>query len=209
MNRIVLIVIIVLFGEGFLSACSKNLMPPLEQALLESEKKKLPKAGVIREENVDETGASGEFSSASSSKKSESTKIEDDTPFSISQEEARLSDLVFKSTSELQDIHFEFDKYDLDDKSRAILSKNARYLKFMNPEVKIEIQGHCDERGTNNYNVSLAERRAQSTKLFLVSQGVDSKRVRTISFGEEKPFCLASNEKCWFENRRAHFRISG
>lgn len=119
-------------------------------------------------------------------------------------EEARLQ--TFSATSDLRDIHFEFDRYDLDDKSRAVLRKNADYLKA-NPTAKIEIQGHCDERGTNNYNIALGERRAQSTKMYLVSQGVSGSRIHTISYGEEKPFCSDSNARCWLENRRAHFMM--
>ena len=112
----------------------------------------------------------------------------------------------FQSTADLKDIYFQFDKYDLDDRSRSILSKNADYLKA-HPTAVIEIQGHCDERGTNNYNIALGERRAQSTKMYMVSQGVSSQRIHTISYGEEKPFCFESNNSCWSENRRAHFRI--
>ena len=120
-------------------------------------------------------------------------------------QESRLQS--FQSSSDLKDIHFKFDQYDLDNKSRAILERNADYLKH-NPSLQIEVQGHCDERGTNNYNIALGERRAHSTKTYLVSQGVNSKRVRVISFGEEKPFCLDSNETCWHQNRRAHFMVS-
>lgn len=110
----------------------------------------------------------------------------------------------FQETSNLKDIHFNFDQYGLDSNSKEVLKQNASYLK-QNPGMKIEIQGHCDERGTNNYNIALGERRAHSTKRFLVSQGIDSSRINIISFGEEKPFCFDSNEGCWFQNRRAHF----
>ena len=113
----------------------------------------------------------------------------------------------FQETSNLKDIHFSFDQYDLDSNSKEVLQQNASYLK-QNSRTKIEIQGHCDERGTNNYNIALGERRAQSTKRFLVSQGIDSSRINIISFGEEKPFCFNSNEDCWFQNRRAHFMIA-
>ena len=75
--------------------------------------------------------------------------------------------------------------------------------------MKIKIQGHCNERGTNNYNIALGERRAQSTKMYMVSQGVNSEQIHTISYGEEKSFCPENNYKCWIENRRAHFRING
>jgi peptidoglycan-associated lipoprotein len=120
-------------------------------------------------------------------------------------QESRLLD--FQASTSLKDIHFKFDKYDLDGSSRDILKGNAEYLKN-NPGLHIEIQGHCDARGTNNYNIALGERRAQSTKQYLVSQGVDSSNVHVISYGEEKPFCFESGETCWYQNRRAHFMAS-
>ena len=120
-------------------------------------------------------------------------------------QESRLQS--FKSSSDLKDIHFKFDQYDLDDNSRAVLQKNAEFLKS-NPNVHVEVQGHCDERGTNNYNIALGERRAHSTKKYLISQGVSSRNVHVISYGEEKPFCFGSGEACWQENRRAHFMVS-
>jgi len=95
----------------------------------------------------------------------------------------------------------------LDSDSKKVLQQNASYLK-QNPGMKIEIQGHCDERGTNNYNIALGERRAHTTKRFLVSQGIDSNRINIISFGEEKPFCFVSNKDCWRQNRRAHFMLA-
>ena len=113
----------------------------------------------------------------------------------------------FEATSNLKDIHFNFDQFGLDSNSKEVLKQNASYLK-QNPGIKIEVQGHCDERGTNNYNIALGERRARSTKRYLVSQGIDSSRINIISFGEEKPFCFDSNEDCWFQNRRAHFMLA-
>ena len=104
----------------------------------------------------------------------------------------------------LKDIHFRFDQYGIDNNAKTTLRENAEYLK-QNPEMKIEIEGHCDERGGNIYNIAMGERRAQAAKEFLVSQGIDSNRINAISFGEEKPFCFESNETCWLENRRAHF----
>jgi peptidoglycan-associated lipoprotein len=120
-------------------------------------------------------------------------------------QESRLK--AFQASTDLKDIHFKFDQYDLDGNSRAILKENADFLKS-NPGLHVEIQGHCDERGTNNYNIALGERRAHSTKKYLVSQGVDSSNVHVISYGEEKPFCFSSGETCWLQNRRAHFMVS-
>jgi len=113
----------------------------------------------------------------------------------------------FTTSPGLKDIHFKFDRYDLDDTSRAVLRKNAEYLNN-NPNMRVEIQGHCDERGTNNYNLALGQRRAHSTKQYLVTQGVSSQNVSVISYGEEKPFCFGSSKACWQKNRRAHFMVS-
>ena len=115
--------------------------------------------------------------------------------------------LPYRSSDSLKDIHFAFDRYELDDQSRAVLRENATYLKS-NPESRVEIQGHCDERGTNNYNVALGQRRAHSTKSYLAAQGIDDSRIHIVSYGEEKPFCFDSNENCWWQNRRAHFLVA-
>lgn len=115
--------------------------------------------------------------------------------------------LKFKKTDSLTDIRFAFDKYDLSSAAKQTLNKNAKWLKE-NPNVRVEIQGHCDERGTNNYNLTLGQRRAQSTKDYLVSRGVDRSRLYTISYGEERPFCFDSTESCWTSNRRGHFQVA-
>lgn len=113
----------------------------------------------------------------------------------------------FKDEQHLQDIHFEYDRDVLDSQTKSILRANADWLK-KNPNARVEIQGHADERGTNNYNLGLGERRALQTKKYMVSLGIDESRLYTISYGEEKPFCFDSNENCWWENRRAHFTVA-
>ena len=119
-------------------------------------------------------------------------------------EEARL----FRPSVEthLEDIHFSFDQFDLDESSKQALRNNANVLRD-NPEMRVEIQGHCDERGTNNYNLGLGERRVLSTKKFLTALGIESHRLTTISYGEEKPFCFDNNDDCWRQNRRSHFMV--
>jgi peptidoglycan-associated lipoprotein len=113
----------------------------------------------------------------------------------------------FKDEQQLQDVHFEYDRDKLDSSTKTILRANAEWLK-KNPNARVEIQGHSDERGTNNYNLGLGERRALQTKKFMVNLGIDESRLYTISYGEEKPFCFDSNENCWWENRRAHFTVA-
>ena len=113
----------------------------------------------------------------------------------------------YRPTSHLMDIHFAFNEFNLDETSKAILQENVAYLK-VHPVTKIEIQGYCDERGSNNYNISLGQLRAHSVKSYLIIQGIDESRIKTLSFGEEKPFCTESNEKCWYQNRRAHFLVA-
>ncbi len=113
---------------------------------------------------------------------------------------------VFES-SLLKPIFFDFDKYDIQPGDAEILKGNSALLKKF-PNVKIQIEGHCDERGTNEYNLALGERRANSTKKYLTSLGITADRVSTISYGEEKPMDPAHNEEAWTKNRRAHFLIT-
>ena len=113
---------------------------------------------------------------------------------------------VTPASSPLKDIYFSFDRYDLEGDARATLKANADWLK-RNPAARIEIEGHCDERGTNEYNLALGAKRAQAAKDYLVSLGISTKRLSTISYGEEIPVCKESNESCWRQNRRARFVI--
>ena len=109
-------------------------------------------------------------------------------------------------TSQLQQvgdrIYFAFDKSDITPESRQILSKQADLLK-QNPSVTVTIEGHCDERGTREYNLGLGERRANATKQALVALGIAANRVNTISYGKERPAVLGHNEQAWAQNRRA------
>ena len=107
----------------------------------------------------------------------------------------------------LQRIFFDFDQYVLTSQARDILADNAAYLKA-NPEVSVRIEGHCDERGSDEYNLSLGERRAQSAQKYLISLGIDSSRLDVISYGEEKPLDPGNNEEAWAKNRRAEFVVT-
>jgi len=112
----------------------------------------------------------------------------------------------FAANENLRDIFFDFDKYDIRPTDTKTLDANASWLKS-NPNFLVLIEGHCDERGTNEYNLALGERRAKSTLNYLVSQGVQASRITIISYGEERPTCTQKTEECWAKNRRAHFLV--
>jgi len=105
---------------------------------------------------------------------------------------------------EVRDAYFDYDKADLRPDARTALSKTADFLKNY-PRFKVTIEGHCDERGSTEYNLGLGDRRASAVKQYMVSLGISADRVNTVSFGKEKPFCNESNESCWQQNRRGHF----
>ena len=108
----------------------------------------------------------------------------------------------------LAEIHFEYDKADLREGDRAVLSKNADVLKRLD-FLKVTIEGHCDERGTVEYNLALGERRAKAAFDYVVSLGVPADRLKTVSYGKEVQVCNESNEGCWQRNRRAKFTVTG
>ncbi len=108
----------------------------------------------------------------------------------------------------LVEIHFDFDKADLQEGNQRILAKNAESLRkfdFLN----VAVEGHCDERGTVEYNLALGERRAKAALDYLASLGVPAQRLKDVSYGKEAPLCQEHDEGCWARNRRAHFSITG
>jgi peptidoglycan-associated lipoprotein len=119
---------------------------------------------------------------------------------------ARPSPKEFTAIPELKPIYFDFDRYDIRPADAKVLDANAQWLKS-NAAQLVLIEGHCDERGTNEYNLALGERRAKSTMNYLVSQGVQASRITIISYGEERPVCTQHNEECWSKNRRAQFLV--
>jgi peptidoglycan-associated lipoprotein len=106
----------------------------------------------------------------------------------------------------LKTIYFDFDRANIKDEYKATLQQNARWLKE-HAEFDVVLEGHCDERGTNEYNLSLGDRRATSTRQYLSSLGVQARRLRTISYGEERPAVQGHSESAWSKNRRAEFRV--
>ncbi len=102
------------------------------------------------------------------------------------------------------DAFFDYNKFELRADAKNALSQTAQFLR-QHPEIKVIVEGHCDERGTTEYNLGLGQNRADETKKFLTSLGIAADRISTTSFGKEKPFCTSHDEDCWQQNRRAHF----
>jgi len=106
----------------------------------------------------------------------------------------------------MKDIYFNYDRYDVRAEDAPSLKADADFL-TAHPSYKIVISGHCDERGSEDYNVALGSNRADGVRDQLVKLGIARDRIKTISYGKEKPFCTEQNETCWQQNRRAHFSL--
>jgi peptidoglycan-associated lipoprotein len=106
----------------------------------------------------------------------------------------------------VKDAYFDYDKADIRPDARDALSQTAQFLKSYS-QMKVVVEGHCDERGSTEYNLALGDRRAAAAKQFLVSLGIAADRLETVSYGKERPFCSAATEECYTQNRRAHFAM--
>jgi|HubBroStandDraft_1064217.scaffolds.fasta_scaffold33858_3 peptidoglycan-associated lipoprotein len=107
----------------------------------------------------------------------------------------------------LSDIHFGYNDYTIQPQDGEVLKSNARWLNT-NAQTRVQVEGHCDERGSEEYNIALGAKRAQSAKDYLVTLGVSGSRISTISYGKELPLCQDHDESCWSQNRRDHFAVS-
>jgi peptidoglycan-associated lipoprotein len=164
-----------------------------------------PKKAVVKEEPSvkKEAVAKGEAERLAKAREEAAKKEFDKTM--VAKKEPGIEGVVFES-SLLKDIHFDFDKYDIRPGDAEILKGNAALLKKY-PKMKIQIEGHCDERGTVEYNLALGERRANSAKKYLISLGIPERSISTISYGKEKPLDPGHNEEAWAKNRRDHMVI--
>ena len=116
----------------------------------------------------------------------------------------RLSEFV--AHAQLRDVHFDFDSYQIRPADQKVLEASLDWLKT-HPEALVVIEGHADERGTGEYNVTLGERRAKASMNYLVSRGIPATRITVLSYGEERGLCRDHSESCWSKNRRAHFLV--
>jgi peptidoglycan-associated lipoprotein len=150
------------------------------------------------------TAGSGSTGAGAGSAAAEAARLAGTAPVAPSVQRAAPKEFV--SMSDLKDVFFDFDQYAIRPADEPALLANAKWLKA-NENYLVLIEGHADERGTNEYNVALGERRAKATMNFLVAQGVQARRMNIISYGEERPSCRLHNEACWTKNRRAHFLV--
>lgn len=141
----------------------------------------------------------------------EEVVVEEEEPMEVTSDESLDADeaalMAARNMFLNEHIYFAFDKYNLDDMAQEVLMRKADFLRD-NADIYITIEGHCDERGTNEYNLALGDRRAESAKSFLVDMGIEAYRISTVSYGEERPLCTQSNEECWSKNRRDQFVIN-
>ena len=169
-------------------------------------------AGVTACSSADSAKSSGMTSSASQAGMSESNRKAASSQVRQAQAQSSLDALrrgesgKTPAGSPLKEIYFDFDRYDLSGDARATLRHAGDWLRS-NSAPRVEIEGHCDERGTNEYNLALGAKRAQAAKDYLVSLGVASERLSTISYGEEIPVCRENSETCWQRNRRDRFVV--
>jgi peptidoglycan-associated lipoprotein len=167
-----------------------------------------PKKTVVKEEpsvKKEEALAKPEAERTKEMKPKEEQRAKEFEKSLVAKKEPGIEGEVLESKL-LKDIHFDFDKYNIRPGDAEILNKNAALL-MKYPKVKIQIEGHCDERGTTEYNLALGERRANNAKKYLISLGIPNDRISTISYGKERPLDPGHNEEAWAKNRRDHFVI--
>jgi peptidoglycan-associated lipoprotein len=182
MKKTVILSLALLLAIGFFVSCKKKVEevppPPPPQVTEQPKLEKVEKPAVVEEPKL--------------------TEVE------IFQQKS-LEEI--NSEAPMNNIHFDFDKYFIRDDAKPVLELNAVWLKKWN-SVKVLIEGHCDERGTEEYNLALGEKRAKSTFDYLVSLGISSDRIQIISFGKSQPLDMGHNEIAWQKNRRAQFTVT-
>ena len=197
------IMFIVFSVSIFINSCAPK-KPKVDQAAIMKEQQRAAEEKRLTAEEEERRKFDEAMKAEQKRKAEEEAKLKAEEEEEIKPQIAREAET--KVVPQLDDIHFDFDKSDIRTDAREILQKNADWLQN-NPDIKIQIEGHCDERGTAEYNLALGERRAMSTKKYLISLGISADRIYTISYGEELPIDPNHSEDSWTKNRRAHFLV--
>jgi peptidoglycan-associated lipoprotein len=198
MKKFGFILSLVLAG-GILAACSPNKVvqpTPADQQeqQQQQQQKQQESAGTAKESETKTTDIKP------------SERITEKQLAKIDMKEDVRSDQYKEIKDLFEDIYFDYDEYEISASSKAVLEKISTWM-LKNRASKISIEGHCDERGTNEYNLALGDRRAKAARDVLIALGVPSGRIDMISFGEEKPVCSEKTDACYAKNRRVHFVI--
>jgi peptidoglycan-associated lipoprotein len=191
----VLALFLILPGLLFTVSCAKQTVQTEEEAMA------APEETVTQAQQ--EMGQQEEMASKEQAEMEEERAMEAEK---LAQQEAERQAMLARQQFESENIYFEFDSSALLTAAQETLKRKAEYLRE-NPNVTVTIEGHCDERGTDEYNLALGDRRANSAKSFLVDLGISPRRLTTISFGEERPLDPRHNEEAWAKNRRCEFVI--
>jgi len=200
-----IVVLILCFGMMIIG-CPKKTVVKEEPSVKKSEETvKRDAERVVRESEAKETKEAREAREKELARRKEEEAKKEFEKSLVAKRTPGIGGEAFES-SLLKDIHFDYDKYDIRSQDTEILKENATLLKKY-PNLKIQIEGHCDERGTSEYNLALGERRSNSAKNYLLSIGISSNRISTISYGKERPLDPGQNEEAWAKNRRGHFII--
>jgi peptidoglycan-associated lipoprotein len=197
-----ILILILCFGL-ILSGCPKKTVMKEEPSVKKEEAAKLEAAERERATREAQEREAAKIREEEARKKAEEArKAQEFEKSLVAKKEPGIEGEILESKL-LKDIHFDFDRYEVRPEDAQILKENAALLKKY-PNVKIQIEGHCDERGTVEYNLALGERRANSAKSYLTTLGIPSSRISIISYGKERPLDPAHNEDAWTKNRRAH-----
>jgi peptidoglycan-associated lipoprotein len=197
---VVIGLVLILFGAG----CAKKEMVK-EEPVVQAPSQ--PSAEAEREKALAEAAAKAKAEGAA---KAEQLVRERREAEAEAREKAMAEEAATKAereTSQFVDIHFAFDKYDLDTEARTILDTDAKWLNT-HPGYTILIEGNCDERGSIEYNIALGQRRADEAMKYLADLGIDKSKISTVSYGKEKPIDPGHNEEAWAKNRRDHFVVT-
>ena len=199
-----LTIVTLLLVLAFLSGCAKKTV--LKEDVMLKESTAATEAVAVKAPEKSAVKDNTEAKKRADQERAAAEKVKEQA---VTSETARQTEAAAaaKESYTLGDIYFDFDKFNLRDEARAALNKHVEWLN-KNKDVQVTVEGHCDERGTAEYNLALGERRANAVIKFLVDMGIDGKRLKAISYGSELPLDTRHNEEAWTKNRRAHFTIS-
>ncbi len=199
-------VLLIIFSISFIMSCSQNGVNPRytqnDSASTETQDDTTKDGtdGLVQ----DDTSEFTEGNITDDSVSMDEGGLQDDT--TGMEDELKLIEKEAREKFENEDIHFDYDSTRVDEIAQSLLNEKAEWM-ANHPFLNITIEGHCDVRGTTEYNLSLGEKRAAAAKQYLIDLGISDTRISTISFGEEKPVDMGENEAAWARNRRAHFII--